>query len=86
MGVLTTLCRYSVPSHGPEYSSRFEGILSIPFDPNVLFSRYIGPGYFFPGIAGIFISSKNHSKKSANIPACRHIGIGLLVIHSSLRV
>jgi hypothetical protein len=50
----------------------------------VIFFRYIGPGYFFPGIAGTYISSKNHSRKSANIPACRHIGIGLSVIHSSL--
>lgn len=58
-------------------------ISSMPFDPNVFFFRYIGPGYSFPGIAGTYISSKNHSRKSANIPAYRHIGIGLSVIHSS---
>jgi hypothetical protein len=87
VGVLTAFFRYSVPPHGPEYSGRFKGILSMPFDLSVLFFRYIGPGYSFPGIAGTYISSKNHSRKSANIPACRHIGIGLSVIRSSfLRV
>jgi hypothetical protein len=84
VGVLTAFYRYRVPPHGPEYSGRFEGILSKPFDLNVLFFRYIGPGYSFPGIAGTYTSSKNHSRKSANIPACRHIGIGLSVIHSPL--
>jgi hypothetical protein len=84
VGNLTTICRYSVPPHGPEYSGRFERIPSMLFDLNVLFFRYIGRGNSFPGIAGTYISSKNHSRKSANIPACRHIGIGLSVIHPSL--
>ena len=83
---LTAFFRYSVPSHGPEYSGRFEGILSIPFGLNALFFRFIGPGYSFHGIAGIYISSRNHSRRSANIPAYPHIGIGLSVINSSLRI
>ena len=56
----------------------------MPSDLNMLFFRYIGPGYSSPGIAGTYITSKNHSRKSANIPACRRIGIGLSVILSSL--
>ena len=43
--------------------------------------RYILPGYSFPGTAGIRMSSKSHSRTSADIRARRHIGIGLLVIH-----
>jgi hypothetical protein len=73
--------RLGVHPHGPEHSGRFEGILSMPFDLNVLFFRYMGPGYSYPGIAGTYIPSKNHSRKSANMPAYPHIGIGLSVIH-----
>ena len=58
----------------------------MPFDLNVLFFRYIGRGNSFPGTAGTYISLKNRSRKSANMPACRHIGIGPSVIQSSLRV
>ena len=76
--------RPSVRPHGPEYSGRFKGILSMPFDLNVFLFRYIGQAYSSHGIAGTYISSRNHSRKSVNIPACRHIGIGLSVINSSL--
>jgi hypothetical protein len=49
--------------------------------PNVQFSRYMVPGNFFPGTAGMYTSSKSHSRKSADIRARHHIGIGLSVIH-----
>ena len=47
---------------------------------NIRFSRYITPGYFFPGTAGLFTSSKSHSRPSAIILARHHIGIGPSVI------
>lgn len=53
----------------------------MPLHLNVLVFRYIGLGYSYPGIAGICMPSKNHSRKSANMPAYRHIGIGLSVIY-----
>jgi hypothetical protein len=51
---------------------------------NVLFSRSIGPDNSFPGTAGSYTSSKSHLRISADILACHHIGIGLLVIHGFL--
>ena len=44
----------------------------------------MAPGYSFPGTDGLYMSSKSHLRGSAIIPACRHIGTGLLVIHLSL--
>src|SRR6266849_5731145 len=38
------------------------------------------PGNSFPGTAGLYTSSKSHSRISADIRACRHIGIGQSVI------
>jgi hypothetical protein len=38
------------------------------------------PGYSFPGTAGLYMSSKSYSRRSADIRARRHIGIGLSVI------
>ena len=54
------------------------------FALTVLFFRYIGRGYSFHGIAGTYISSSNHSRKSAIIQACRHIGTGLSVTRPAL--
>jgi hypothetical protein len=54
------LHRLSVHPHGPEYSGRLEGILSMPSDLNVLFFRYIGRGNSFPGIAGTYTSLRSH--------------------------
>ena len=48
--------------------------------PNVQFSRYMVPGNSFPGTAGMYTSLKSRSRKSADIRARRHIGIGLSVI------
>ena len=42
------------------------------------------PDYSFHGTDGMYTSSKSHLRESAIIPACRHIGTGLLVIHLSL--
>ena len=49
-----------------------------------VYTRYTLPGYSFPGTAGIQMPSKSHSRKSADIRARRHIGIGLSVIRSFL--
>jgi len=49
-----------------------------------VYSRYILPGCSFPGTAGIYTSSKGHSRISADIRARRHIGTGLSVIDLSV--
>jgi hypothetical protein len=50
----------------------------------VLLCRFILQDNSFPGTAGSYTSSKSHSRISADIRACRHIGIGLSVTLDSL--
>ena len=50
---------------------------------NMHFSRYILLGNSYPGTAGSCRLLRRHSRQSAIILACRHIGIGLSVIHLS---
>jgi hypothetical protein len=80
--VLPRLC---LPPHGSEYSGTSEySNYRHHLTPDVQFSRYMVLGDSFPGTAGLYTSSKSHSRISVDIRARRHIGIGLSVMRISL--
>ena len=75
------LPRLCLPPHGSEYSGTSEySNYRHHLTPDVQFSRYMVLGYSFPGTAGLYTSSKSHSRISVDIRARRHIGIGLSVM------